>query len=847
MSEQQDSLPQQDNEHSEATKAVADFTLAELLRAFFRQPRATSEAFRDVIRSDDIDESAHLLQVDTASNTETGIRGWVASAQGQRGGLGRVVAENVLGAVTGTRLVGYTVAFMFVLFGNIILSGGEAARRSEDVQLAQGFPFIVIGFLIWSVTEFYFALPELKTWWINRRSPKQAQTGNIEDENYQTSIPFYLEIPLSRWFLALAATILSGITWLGTANNTFSTLTFYIWLFSILCWSLTFAPYDFNVLIWARKTKQKLSNIQWRKYSLVMVALAVILGMGFYFRFHQLDEHPREMTDDHVEKILDSGRVRDGDRNIFFANNGGREPLQMYLIALVSHLPGLGINHDTIKFVSAIESFLTIPALFWMGYALLEGESKRRRLLVALILAALAAASYWHVAITRQGLRIPLTPLVVSLNLIYLARAIRHNRRGDFIITGLILGFGLYMYQAVRMLPVVIVVAVAVAIVFNAKTMRQRLRYVVNLTVLVAISFTVFLPMFRYSVDFPELFWRRTTGRLLGDDVIQEVRDDGTIIYRDATAQERFDAFVGNIPTIASNVRNVLLMFNWEGDVATISGVSTEPAMDTLSAALLVVGLAAWVAFAIRRRDTIYWLIPLITFIMLMPSALSIAFPGENPSHTRTSGAIPTIYLLSAFPLALFVEQVLDNFKRWRGQVTAAVVCVAIIGGSFQANTYLYFEVYPERYEASFNPYSDAGRYLYGYILTGGSYGNAYLIGYEHWWSHRAVGLEGGLEEFWENGIFPYENGEYSVNPIIRAIYVSMDATGLSQFRANSDLLFFLSPDDEDSFVALQTLFPTGTLSERPTYKPNETFMVYEVPTLGSDGLQAWIIDHPYP
>ena len=64
------------------------------------------------------------------------------------------------------------------------------------------------------------------------------------------------------------------------------------------------------------------------------------------------------MTDDHVEKILDAGLVRDGARHIWFANNGGREPFQMYAIALASYLPSLDINHFTIKWVSSVESLL---------------------------------------------------------------------------------------------------------------------------------------------------------------------------------------------------------------------------------------------------------------------------------------------------------------------------------------------------------------------------------------------------------------------------------------------------------------------------------------------------------
>lgn len=826
-----------------ALKSVEDLTLSELIGSFFKRPKDTASAFVEVVQPDNVASSTRMLRVET-DNTQSGLR-----QQAEVGDIPRTLLTGAISLLTSSRLMGYSLAFMFVLIGHLIMSAGIEVRRTEEIQLAQGFPYVVIGFFLWLTIELFFSVPDIHVWWAGRGTNNTVEFSESRPQarNIYNDIPFYIRVPIWRWVLALVAMLLSAITWIGTTNNTFETPTFYIWLASVLCWSIVFAPLDFNIFEWSTRIIDRVRAFHWQKYIGVLLALVIILGMASYFRFYRLADHPLEMTDDHVEKILDSGRVRDGARNIFFANNGGREPMQMYLIALASYLPNLGINHDTIKFVSAVESLWTIPALFWMGYALLEGETKRRRLLVALILAGLAAVSYWHVAITRQGLRIPLTPLVVALHLIYLMRGVRHNRRSDFIIAGLILGFGLYTYQAIRMLPIVILFVVGVAIVFNAKSMQDRLKYLTNLAVLVAISFSAFLPMFHYSVENPELFWRRTTGRLLGDDVITETLEDGTVVYRDATDQERYDAFVGNISTIVSNVRNVLLMFDWEGDVATISAVSTRPAMDVLSATLLILGLAAWIVFAIRRQDSVYWLIPVVTFLMLLPSALSIAFPGENPSHTRTSGAIPTIYLLAAFPLALFTEQLLDQFKTWRGQLLAGVVCVAIILGSFNANNHLYFDVYRERYEESFHPYSDAGRYLYGYVLTGGAYGNSFLIGYEHWWSHRAIGLEGGLEEFWTGGIYPYVNGEYSTDPIVQSIYIGLETEGTFQFRPNADLLFFYSPNDEDTANALQTLFPSGIATERETYNPNETFMVYEVSALGEDGLQQWVLENPRP
>ncbi|GAB5491478.1 MAG: hypothetical protein Phog2KO_16930 [Phototrophicaceae bacterium] len=826
-------------------KSVEDLTLSELMSTFFKRPKDTASAFSDVVQSDRVSPSSRLLSVETTSTDDSMT--WVERQRAEAGSLPRAILNKSLKLFTSNRIFGYSIAFVFVLIGHMIMSAGVDVRRTEDLQLAQGLPYVVFGFCLWLATELVFSLPDIRAWWIARGTNISTFNDRPQVRDIYDDIPLYMRIPVSRWVLAFIAMSLSGITWLGTSENTFETPTFYIWLLSVASWAFVLAPLDFNIFEWATAFIDRLRAFRLRKYVGVILALVIILSSATYFRFHRLAEHPLEMTDDHVEKILDSGRVRDGARNIFFANNGGREPMQMYLIALASYLPNLGINHDTIKFVSSVESLLTIPALFWMGYALLEGETKRRRLLVALILSALVAVSYWHVAITRQGLRIPLTPLVVSLHLIYLLRGIRHNRRGDFIIAGLILGFGLYTYQAVRMLPIVIVVVVGLAIVFKAKTLKERLNYVLNLSVLVAISFSAFLPMFHYSVDYPELFWRRTTGRLLGDDVIQETLANGTVIYRDATVQERADAFLSNVPTIASNIRNVLMMFNWEGDVATISGVSTRPAMDALSATLLILGVGAWFVFAIRRRQLVYWLVPLIAFLMLLPSALSIAFPHENPSHTRTSGAIPMIYLMASFPLALFMEQILDESNNLRGKFVSGIVCVAIIVGSFNYNTYLYFDVYPERYEESFHPYSDAGQYLYGYVLTGGAYGNAFLIGYEHWWSHRAIGLEGGLEEFWTGGIYPYVDGNYSTEPIIQAIYSGLETYGTFEFRPTADLLFFFSPNDDATADALQALFPSGLASERQTYNPNETFMVYEVPALGTDGLQTWIADHPQP
>ncbi len=672
--------------------------------------------------------------------------------------------------------------------------------------------------------------PGLIPVWINPHAEKEKR-----EESLTSTESFWSQRTIFTRLAFLAVGVLSSaLVWIGTTGNTFNTPTFYLWLLSIFFWSLAIMP-RWDVASWLA---DRIDG--WRRFKLdrnvllVMLALLVIMAFAAAFRFDRLAQHPREMTDDHVEKILDAGRVRDGARNIFFANNGGREPFQMYAIALASHLPGLGIDHYTIKVVAALESLLTIPLVFWMSYVLLEGQPKRRRLLVGLLAAALLAVSYWHVAITRQALRIPLTPLIVALELIFLARAIRHNRRADFIMAGLVLGFGLYMYQAVRMLPVVILVAVAAAIYFVAKNWHERLKYVVNLSALVLISFVIFIPMFHYSVENPDLFWRRAAGRLLGDDVIQETTDDGSITMRDPSLEERWLAFRENIPVLLSNTRNVLLMFHWKGDVAAISGVPNEPAMDTVSGALLVLGVAAWGVIFVKTRDPMIGLIPVIIFIMLLPSALSIAFPIENPSHTRTSGAIPLIYLLAALPLALLVEQVIRWFRGWRGWTAGVVVAGFVILPSYNANTVTYFDVYPQIYAESFDPYSEPGAYLQGFVLSGGGWGNAFMVGYPHWWSHRAIGLAAGLEMQWPNGIV-------SRDELPLFLEAGLLRGDLFNFDPNKDILFFYSPDDTETGDYLAERFPEGYSQRVFTYAPNNDYMIYRVPALGESAFQDWL------
>ncbi|MBN2472413.1 MAG: hypothetical protein JXN59_16930, partial [Anaerolineae bacterium] len=632
----------------------------------------------------------------------------------------------------------------FGLAGSGILASGT--NRAETQELRAGAPWLLLAFVLWIAGEVLIYRSRLAFGW--RRPAMSVESGPLPaglevEETRRFNLLAWLQERSPRLTLAGIGVLLSTGAYLFNGSNAFSLVGVVAWAGSLIVWLLALAPDDFSLSAWGSRALARLRfalRLEWRvRLSWTALALCVIMAVGAYFRFTHFNAVPPEMTSDHVEKLLDAQRVLDGTHQIFFPNNGGREALQMYLVALFSVVSGLGMQFATLKWVSVLEGLLTLPVLWWMGREIIGEKQPRLGNLVGLLMAALVAVSYWHVALSRLALRIVLTPLLMALIMIFLARGLRRNSRADFLKTGVALGVGLYSYQAVRMIPVVIVLGVALAFFFRARRAAERRRYVLNLAALVMISVVIFVPLGRFMIDSPNLFWMRTAGRFFGDDVIMETDPvTGELVERNATMEDRLEAFKGNLPVLGRNIRNVLLMFNWKGDVAWINGAPNRPAMDIVTGTFLIVGSAAWLVRMVRRRDVVDWLVLPALFVMLMPSALSIAFPVENPSATRTSGSLPFAYLLAAYGMAVLVSLMQKTIQRRGAIVLPAVLVVGLIGTAYGANSALYFGPYRDAYAIAAQPYSQTGRILRGFADSNGSYGNAFMVAYPYWLDHRA-------------------------------------------------------------------------------------------------------------
>lgn len=617
---------------------------------------------------------------------------------------------------------------------------------------------------------------------------------------------------LSRTLIAVAALLLSVATYVLTANNSFTLPGVTTWVLSVALWMVAAAERSPGELLaawrgWLSDLPQTVRGIRPPR-PLPLVGLLAVLGVAAFFRFYRLDAIPVEMTSDHVEKILDAFAVSQGMHSVFFRANGGREALQFYLIPIAASLFGTGMSFLTLKLVTAIEGVLLIPLIIWLGRELVDRET-------GFLAAALVAMSWWHVALSRLALRIVLTPIFFTLVLVMLVRGVRAGSRRAWLWAGFWMGAGVYAYQAMRITPLVAIAAFVIGVAgpiarWLHAEMRNRpdvavrraaaanivQRQGVNLVLAGLVALAIFVPMLRVWHDYPNDLWARVVNRTTESE--RAIEDDPLDVFRE-------------------NYRHALGMYHVRGDVAWISAVPLKPFMDRVSAALLALGVIAWGARLVVRRDPADAFLLVAGLIMLLPSALAIAFPIENPSATRASGTLPIVYLLAAWPLALIRQRWSAVLGRVQGTALAVVLIVMLLGGAAVLNFDTYFNEYDASYRfAALNP-SQVAAEVRKIVGPDAPLEGVWLQGWPHWHDYRAIGIEAGEVTF-DNAILDVAHLE---------LVLQNNADFFDTWRP---LVFIVHPDDADALAVLRREFPAGEARHYTGSLPGRDFILFVVP-----------------
>jgi hypothetical protein len=421
--------------------------------------------------------------------------------------------------------------------------------------------------------------------------------------------------------------------------------------------------------------------------------------------------------------------------------------------------------------------------------------------LFGLLAMLIAGMSFWATAISRVGLRFPLTPFFTAAALLFVLRGVRRSSRNDFLLAGLFLGIGLYGYSTIRLVPVALAAAVAWFWLWP-QSRASRWQLAANTVLMFATTFVVFLPLYRYAIAPGNIFWYRSFSRLTDSE----------------------QAIAGSpLAVFLQNNWNALRMFNYLGDPVWVNTLPGKPMLDFITGALFVTGVIFLLLRLVLRRDRVAGVLLVLIPFLLLPSTLSIAFPNENPSAVRAGAAIPVVMLIAAYPAWLLLKRLRQVWPSGRGAWVPVLVMGGLLGIAALVNRNMYFVQYPAQYLRSAQNASEIGTVVHDFANSFGSYDRAWICLHPYWADTRAVGIYAG-KVGWEQVMPPGEFARLEGDP--------------------RPLLVVLNPQGAECIAAMRADFPTGRLSEVHSARgPDKDFYVYFVP--GADNLDATTLPQP--
>ncbi len=592
-----------------------------------------------------------------------------------------------------------------------------------------------------------------------------------------------------QWTLALMAAALSLAAYWAAGGALYTPVVLFTWIASSVLWPL--ALLGWNPVAWLQQAgprlRERLAAFEAQSFQLKLsattLAVIAIFVLGTFLRFYELNDVPREMTSDHVEKLTDITEVLDGQYSIFFFRNTGREPFQFYFTAALMRFFDIPVSHLALKIGTALAGSITLIFVFLLARALGGAE-------VGLWTVLLTASARWPIALSRAGLRYPYAPLFVAPTFYFLVRGLKSGRRSDFVWAGIFAGIGLHGYTSFRIVPVAVALVLGLWLVWLWRTREASLTGLLqNGLTLFSVLVVVFMPLLRFALDRPDLFWERVLTRI----------------------GETEQAIVGDrLSLVWENMYRVILMFNFTRDPVWTVNIAFQPILSALLAGLFGLGFVHLLVRAVRG-DRWALLILVVWFCLLLPSGLSLAFPNENPSVARTGAVVPFVFLIAAWPLALIRQTIVQHWPGAAGRMVAALGVLLIVGYIGQTELNDYFIRFRDQYALYATNPSEVGQVVRPFVAGGGRPDHVMLKGFPYWLDTRSVALESFDTLAWQNS--------------------TMEVTDLANMGSDDQpKLFILNLYDRPAIAKLRELYPDGRLVYHTSKTEGHDFLTFGVP-----------------
>jgi len=687
------------------------------------------------------------------------------------------------------------LAIGFALFAQWTLESAGKPIGTQSAALAVGMYGLAFGLLVWALLVDEFSLPASET-----------VEPHVDPQTFHR-------------LTFLAAIVLAGLAFTQFGKNAqnqhiFTSLNLTIWLGSIALFVRgLWLDSPVKPSIWKRLLvflRRDSWQINLTRSSLLLLG---VIALVMFFRLYNIDGVIAEPFSDHAEKLMDVYDVTQGQYFVFFDRNTGREFIQFYWTAMVAWIFDTSLTFMSLKLGTVLIGLFALPYIYLLGKEV--GGTR-----VALFALLLAGTAYWLNTTSRIGLRFPLYPALAAPVLYHLVRGLRHQSRNDFILAGMFLGLGLHGYSPFRFVPFAVVLGVGLYLI-HAASKGFRKQTLTMFVILVLASVLVFLPLGRYAIDRPDMFAYRALTRIAGD-MLPEAETPIERFWKSLTNPVNTETDDPLYKVFFDNTFKALIMFQYDNGGIWVHSIPGRPALDFVSAALYTLGCLFLLARYIYKRDWLDLFLLLSIPLLMMPSILSLAFPGENPSLNRTGAAGVVVFVIAA--------QMLDGlYNGLRGvrsaqgkvgagnpaalqrgsQAFAVTIVVALLAVSLFQNYYLVFDRFATQFRAGAWNTSDMGRVIRAFVAAGNEVENAWVVPFPYWVDTRLVGIQTG-----------YPNRDAALWP--EEFENILDVPG--------NKLFIVKDEDMNSLGLLRGLYPNGALGKFDSPLEGKDFWIYSVP-----------------
>ena len=361
--------------------------------------------------------------------------------------------------------------------------------------------------------------------------------------------------------------------------------------------------------------------------------LAPLVLLASLFRFSGLANLPPGLNFDEAGNGIAALDVISGNFKIWWSIGGGKEPLIAYVLPVFFGLFGYTVL--AIRLYAAIAGVLLAGATYFGAYYILKddgvksntSQSKAKAIFIASAAALGIATAFWLVALSRLGFRAMAFPVLAALTLGCLCLALQRGRWADFLITGILLGAGVYTYLPARLMPLVFCLFFSLEFMMTWRTgqVPLLLRYKNKLMGLVGMAMLVFAPLGIYFLLHPAEFSARSGVVSIFNP---QVHDGNFWRLLTLTLTQTLGTFL-----------------SLTGDANDIANIPHLAMLSPLLAALFIFGLL----YTLQRwRQPTSLLLLSWWGVMLLPALLA---PEGAPHHLRLIGTAPPTYIFIALGL----------------------------------------------------------------------------------------------------------------------------------------------------------------------------------------------------